>query len=170
MSTSKRVPVLKTSAFANNQNCKRPFVKFSIYDLAQPTPPTEPSEDMQSFINRMTATSSAASAAAATAAVPRRATPPAPPREVPSSQTVKTISTLEKTLNQERQFSDALRQRVADLETSAVRTTRPAAAEPLVHLPLPVPSTSSEWRQKLEQIQKKQLERMIGRSGVNIPL
>lgn len=141
-----------------NRQYPRRSSQFSVYDLAPRSQPTEPAEDVSSFIARI-------------GGPPSQPQPP-PKRLVPvrtvvpkeSSDGGATVRSLEKALEQERQVSDSLRKRVVELEIAVGKFhIAPPTRAPALPLPLPVPSNSSEWRLKLEEVQKRQLERMVGR-------
>ncbi len=150
-------------------NIARKSRPFSIYDIASNSTPSEETEDLQHFIDRV-------SGAPSKPIPPQRRTLPlrqVVTRDAGLADAGRAITTLEKALVQEREVSDALRKRVVELEISASKPAIPRLPQgiaPVVNLPLPVPSTMSEWRQRLEEVQKRQLEKMVGRGGVNITI
>ena len=143
-------------------------VEFSLYDLTDASPPPEPAEDLKDFIDRISNA----------VAKPEAKRPPPVTRQVisrpvASIDTSHAISTLEKALQQERTLSEALRKRVVELEMTVDQafSAKAAAVPPApTLLPLPIPSNSSEWRVRLEEIQKRQLEKIVGRGGINITI
>jgi len=74
----------------------------------------------------------------------------------------------EQALKQEQELSRTLQRRLVELEMTPP-PPREVVTVP-VCLPLPVASTSSEWRVRLEEVQKRQLEKIIGRGGINITI
>ena len=151
-------------------------VNFSLYDLTDATPPSEPTEDLNDFIKRISAVVSRPQPA-----VSRPVSRPSPsvvrkviqPQPLESVSTPSAIAIVQKALKQERALSESLTARVSELEVivdQALRVPEPTPSSKPPPLPLPVRSTSSEWRLRLEEVQKRQLEKLVGRGGINITI
>ena len=155
---SRKPPI---SSLDLHRQCPRRKPHFSIYDLAPRSQPPEPAEDVHSFIERISSPASRPLPPPKKPVPVRTVLPKESPRVVETGSAVKS---LEKALEQERELSESLRKRVVELEIAVGKQhIHPAPRPLLLPLPLPVPSNSSEWRQRLEEVQKKQLERLVGR-------